>query len=177
MQKISPHYTIFRYGAISGLIATVIFILTILLGLIDMTNPLKAAFTGLLSIIVPIVITVFAVKHHREELNNQITFGQAFAVAFGVGLIGTIIGLITQYLYITFIEPDLYLQMANDLEEFFEKRNLASDPRTKATIEEVKNSGNISTMIKQLTRGSFFLATIACIVAAIMKRENQNPFS
>ncbi|MFZ4543808.1 MAG: DUF4199 domain-containing protein [Saprospiraceae bacterium] len=173
----SPHPTIFRYGIISGLVSFVMFIAGILSGLMDFSSMTSSLLFGLVSMAVSIAILVVGVRFHRDkELNGFITFGQAFAVTFGISMIGMLVSNIGQYFYTHFIDPLFYENMADQMATMFEKFNVPEADAEKA-IEDVKNAGSLSGMLGNIVKGGVMMTIVSAIIAAILKRKPNSPFS
>ena len=168
--------TIIRYGAIQGLVGLLIFVGGATTGMMDFSSIMSSITFGLLSILISIGIIVYAVRQYRNEQNNTLTFNDGFVVALGISFLGIIIGTLGQYIYTNFIDPSFYESMADQMTEMFEKYNTPQSEVEKA-VEQIKNSGTINAMLMSVLKSSAFMAIVSAIIAAIMKKQPENPFN
>lgn len=153
------------------------FITGIVTGIMDFSSMTSSVLFGLLSLAVSTTILVMGVRFHRDrELGGYITFGQAFAVTFGIAMIGMLIGNVGQYIYTHFVDPNFYENMADQMTVMFEKFNVPEADMEKA-IEDVKNAGSLSGMLGNIVKGGVMMSIVAAIIAAILKRNPDNPFA
>jgi hypothetical protein len=167
--------TILRNGAILGLISVLTFVAGVVTGLMDFSSIMSSVIFMLLSISITIGFIIYGVSEYRSELNNRLTFNQAFIAAFGIALAGNIIGTMGQYVYTNFIDPTFYDTMAEQMTAMMEKYNTPENAIQQA-VEQIKNSGSIGVMAKNLLGLSTFMAIVSLIIAAVMKKQPDNPF-
>jgi hypothetical protein len=167
--------TILRNGAILGLISVLTFVAGAVTGLMDFSSIMSSIVFGLLSLLIMIVVIIYGVNEYRNELNNRLTFNQAFIAAFGIALVGNIIATAGQYIYTNLIDPTFYDTMAEQMTAMMEKYNTPESAMQQA-VEQIRNSGSIAVMAKNLLSLSIFMAIVSLIIAAIMKKQPDNPF-
>lgn len=167
--------TILRHGAILGLISMLTFIAGAVTGLMDFSSVMSSVVFGLFSVVLIIGVVIYGVSQYRSELNNRISFKQAFIAAFGISLFGNIIANVGQYIYTNLIDPTFYDTMAEQMTTMMEKYNTPDNAMQQA-VEQIRNSGSIEMMAKNLFNLSIFMAIVCLIIAAIMKRQPNNPF-
>jgi hypothetical protein len=167
--------TILRNGAILGLISVLTFVAGAVTGLMDFSSIMSSVIFMLISMSITIGILIYALIEYRSELNNRLSFNQAFIIAFGISLVGNIIATAGQYIYTNLIDPTFYDTMAEQMTAMMEKYNTPEKAMQEA-VEQIRNSGSIAVMAKNLLSLSIFMAIVSLIIAAIMKKEPDNPF-
>ncbi len=123
---VSPWSTIQYYGLLGGLI----FIIFSFLGnTVGFGRPcagfVSLAIFGLFFMVI-FGFLIFAVirKHRDDELGGYITFGRAVLVGTGAALIAAIFYAGYGYVYAAYIEPDLAVQMVDEMQVMFEELGL-----------------------------------------------------
>jgi hypothetical protein len=167
--------TILRNGGILGLVSMLTFVGGAVTGLMDFSSVMSSVTFGILSILIIIGMVIYGVSQYRSELNNRLSFNQAFIAAFGISLLGNIIGTAGQYIYTSIIDPSFYDAMAEQLTTMMEKYNTPESAMQQA-VEQIRNSGSMEVMAKNLLNLSIFMAIVCLVIAAIMKRKPDNPF-
>ncbi len=162
--SIRPYVT--KWGLILGLVSAVITVVIYLTELY-LTNQ----WVGYASLIFTIAFMFLACKEFKEENGGVLAFGKAFLIAFLVGLIGILISSIVNYIYISFVDPNI---MQNIMDAQLEK--LANDPNVSdEQLEATENmmgmmTKPIFTVLSGLFGGAFFSAILGLIVGAIAKK-------
>ena len=173
----SPHPTVLKYGLISGLVGVLLFAISAISGMSNLSSMLISALVGFLTLFASIAFPVMGVRYHRNiELGGYISFAQAFAVCFGIIMLGMIISNIGQYFYTSFIDPYYYENMAEQMQEMFEKFNVPESDMDQA-LEQIKNGSSSSGLLKNILSGGVLAAILATIIAAIMQKRPGNPFN
>ena len=176
IMEASPHPVVLKYGLISGLLSVLFFSITAVTGLEGTGNVVASGLVGILSFVASIVIPVIGVRFHRNiDLGGYITFAQAFAVCFGIVMIGMLIGNLGQYFYTSFVDPYYYDNLSEQMLEMFEKLNVPESD-AEAALEEIKNTSTLPGIAKNFLKGSIIMVFVASIIAAIMKKNPGNPF-
>lgn len=106
-QPISTREVGIRYGLYSGGIAMVLFLIPALIG----QNPFQGLWNWI-GIPVTLALFVLAHKYFKDEGDGFMSFGQGVGIGFWISLLGTVVGGLFVYVYITFIDSspfDLFL--------------------------------------------------------------------
>ena len=148
----SPHPTVLKYGLISGLVSILFFAITAVTGLVGTGNIVASGLVGFASLAASIAIPVMGVRFHRNiDLGGYITFAQAFAVCFGIVMLGMLISNLGQYIYTNFIDPNYFDNLSEQMQEMFEKFNVP-EANAEAAIEELKNTSTVSGLAMNFKR-------------------------
>ena len=169
---VSPWPTILRYGLIGGLVLVVYALLGNLLGF---TKPSAGFVTLILSGMVVVIllyagVMIAAVRNHQaNELGGYISFGRAMMVAFMVGLIMAIIGILFNNVYANVIEPDFVTTLLDEAEAMYEEMNMSAE-QIQASLAQLEGQYTLNGQIIGLGMGSVFGAIMSLIIAAVMKK-------
>lgn len=106
-QKSSSKQIMLNYGLVLGVVSILMSVGIYAMGLIY-EQDWKVA---LLSFVIMAVITFMALKNFKEGNNNLLDLGEALKIGLGIALIGGIIGVIYNQIFINFIEPDFMENM------------------------------------------------------------------
>jgi hypothetical protein len=164
------------YGAILGLISiastTLIYITDIKL--------FMSWWIGGISLILNIVIGIFLVSNTKKQLNNTISFKDAFSVYFIAGVLGSTVSALFNYFLFNFIDPQaketLKEMTIKYTVEMMEKFGTPKEVLNQ-TIAELQKADNYS--LENIFMGLLFVylivAIFGLILAAIFK--SQSPSS
>ena len=120
-----------------------------------------------------IAFVVMSQRKFKLDNSNLMSFGQAVKVGMGVVLVATVIGLIYNYIFATFIEPDMINQVLEKQKQAFIDSGL-TDEQIEAQMKVVKqfSSPLISSAIALLA-AAFFGFVVSAISGAILKRSEE----
>ncbi len=132
-----------------------------------------------LGFVITIAILVFACKEVRENSGGFASFGEMFQTAFITFAIGSLIGVVFQYILMNFIDPGLIeMQKEISIEAMEKMSSFIGEEAMEVAIEEVENSN--PTSIGKMGIGYIFMlvfgAILASIIALIMKKKNPAEF-
>ena len=145
-----------------------------------LVNPeLIFSVNSYISIVVTIVILVMACKEARENSGGFASFGQMFQTAFFTWAIGSLIGVVFQYILMNFIDPGLIeIQREISIEAIEKMVGLIGEEGVEKAIEDVENSNPVT--IGKIALGYVFMlvvgAIVAAIIGAIMQKKNPADF-
>ncbi len=171
-----------NWGVILG-IASIIFSLLIYLLDFKPTTFKNIGIIFFLSVVLLVVILRQTMKSFRVNiLDGTMSFGQAFKVGFFAILIGVAISTVYSYVFYQFIDPDYLKNVTEEFKLFMEDFYLnmgMTEEQIEANMEA--SNGAVPTPIMQVIgdffSGIIFYTIINLIVAAIMKKKAETPFS
>jgi hypothetical protein len=161
------------YGAILGIISiastTLIYITDIKL--------FMSWWIGGISLILNIVIGIFLVSNTKKQLNNTISFKDAFSVYFIAGVLGSTVSALFNYFLFNFIDPQaketLKEMTIKYTVEMMEKFGTPKEVLNQ-TIAELQKADNYS--LENIFMGLLFVylivAIFGLILAAIFKSKS-----
>ena len=106
-QKSSSKQVMLNHGLILGLVSVLMSVVIYAMGLIY-EQDWKVA---LLSFIIMAVVIFIGLKKFKEGNNDLLSLGQAIKIGLGIALVGGIIGVAYNQIFINFIEPDFMENM------------------------------------------------------------------
>ena len=158
------------YGILSGMISLLI---TTLIYTFDI-KLFISFWTGFISILLYIVISIILLIKTKKELNNVFPFKQAFTTYFISALVGIGISLIFNIILLNYVDPEAK-ETIKDLSikyavEMMRKFNTPEDAMNKAIADlQANDQFSISQLIKGSIYSIAFSAVYGLIIAAIFK--------
>lgn len=166
---------ILNLGLTMAVISIVLFLLNVLLGI----GMIVSSLVGLLSIAALIVVPIIFIRKQRAA-QGYITFGQVFALSFFGLLIGMVIGMAFQFLYINYIDPGYAEKMVlGSLEMTNSMIGGVSDAQANEILakqeRDMRANFTMAGQLKSLGISIIVAAVVSVILAAIFKRTQPLP--
>jgi len=89
-----------KYGLISTLVAILFFLVLVFSGQNAFENK-----WGWVRVIISVVFVVLAHKDFKDSGDGFMSYGQGVGIAFWISLVGTVLGTLFTYVYVTLIDP------------------------------------------------------------------------
>ncbi|MBS1659170.1 MAG: DUF4199 domain-containing protein [Chitinophagales bacterium] len=160
---------VFKYAIITAL-ASFIFSL-----LVYLMNLYTSNWINYLAYVILFAGLIFAVKEHRDKnLGGFITFGQAFGTGFLFCIITGLIGVVTGYILMHYIAPDMVDEIMKVTEQRMVEKGMSEDQVSVAMEWTRKFMTPTWFAIWSVIMTAIFGAILSLIVAAIFKRVNPN---
>lgn len=174
--NVSPQQVILKYGLISSAFAVIATLLSNMMGL--MTKGFGTmAVVGLASLVISILILVYAVREHRDqELGGFISFKRVFLVTFAIMLLSGIVNQLFSYVYMNFINPSAASDILEASRAMMEKMNVPEDAIEKGMQEAEASMKSPMSIVKNILFVALGGAIVAAIMGAIMKKVPARPF-
>ena len=172
---VSPWQTAIRYGLIGGLISVIWALIGNLTGITLPTNGfMMMMLSALVGLIIYVGIIVYAVRHHRDnELGGYISLGRIVQMGIVISIISGLIGVIFNYVYVTFIDPNFIETMMEGMEEMFANLGMDEDQIEEA-LAGTEAGFEPLTMIKNgLLYSGILGAVVSLIIGFIMRRTRE----
>ncbi|WP_396634179.1 DUF4199 domain-containing protein [Maribacter sp. R86514] len=157
------------YGLVLGILTITFAVMLYVAGL--QYEQSLALFAVNISIMVGVI--VFGIYKFREANNNLLTISEAIKVGIGIALIGAIIGIIYQMIFINVIEPDFMTNMmAAQKAEMISKNPSMTQDEIDAAVKMMENfSGPFLSAAISLISALFFGLIISLLGGLILKKE------
>ena len=163
---------ILNYGVYLGVVTVLINLIMFAMGM--HLDPHWSV--SLISGVFFIGLIVLGIKKYKETNGGFLTWGQGVKVGVGISIIAALIGVIYNYVFISFIEPDF---MAKVME--IQNQKLIDQGQTEEQIEAINKMGKAfqsPTLMAAMgiigsAIGGFIVAAIA---AAIMKKTEEEAY-
>ncbi|QTE23639.1 DUF4199 domain-containing protein [Polaribacter cellanae] len=163
---------ILNYGLTLGIISVVINLIVYAMGMHLDPHWSVALISGILFI----VFIIFGIKKFKETNGGFMSWGQGVKVGVGVAIIAALIGVIYNYIFMNFIEPEFMNQVME-----VQNQKLMDQGMTQEQIENANEMG-------KAFRGPGMMAAmgiigsaiggfvVAAIAAAIMKKSEEETY-
>ena len=162
---------IINFGIYLGIATVLISLITYALGMHLDPHWSVSVISGILFI----GLIVFGIKKYKD-ISGFLSWGQGVKIGVGIAIVAALIGTIYNYLFMTFLEPDLLTQMQE-----LSNQKLLDQGQTEEQIEainEMSSAFQSPFLIAALgiigsAVGGFVVAAIA---AAIMKKSEEETY-
>jgi hypothetical protein len=163
---------ILNYGLYYGIASIFISLIFYALGM-HLEQGLTNMFIGLA---VMLAFIVLASKKFKEDNNGFMSWGQGVKIGIGVVLIGVLIAIVYQQIFINFIEPDFMNQVMEIQEKALVDAGMTEE-QIEASMEMGKKfSGPLMQSAFALLGGAFFGFVISAITSAVMKKSEEETY-
>lgn len=126
--------------------------------------------------LVIIATIVLGIKKFKLNNNGFLSFGQAIKIGVGIAVVGTLLSIVYQQIFINFIEPDFMEQVSLKLQQTWVDAGL-SEEQIEAQLEmQKKMSGPVISSALGLLFYAFIGFVISAIAGAIMKKTEENEY-
>lgn len=149
-------------------------IFTLIIYILDIK--LYETFTSLsvlfFSLIFAIGFILYGIKSYRQNgLGGKITFWQAIAQGFVIGIIASLISVIFNFILYEYIDPEYLPNMLIDAVDYLENKGIPEE-YLKPAIESIENSFSTMGQLKNgLIGGPIISLIISLIAAAAVKKD------
>lgn len=171
MEKNQPNTGKFalNYGIVLGVLTIIFAVMLYLAGL--QYEQSIGLFLVNLSIMTGVII--FGIYKFREANENTLNISEAIKVGIGIALVGTILGILYQMIFINFIEPDFINNMleAQKMEMISKNPNMSQEEIDTAVTMMKKFSGPYLSAAIGLIGGLFLGLIISVIGGLILKKQ------
>ena len=158
------------YGLISVVASLVIYALGMHL------DPTGGYINFAVMAFVIIAFPIFGMSQFKKQNNSFMSWGQGVKIGLGIVVIGTIIGILYQYVFTTFIEPDFFTQV-----EEVTKQALLDAGSTEEQIEmQMEMQSKFQGTPIGYATGFIFMTfigfVVSAIVAAVKKKSEEEQY-
>lgn len=165
----SSKSVILNYGLYYGLASIVIAVVFYALDM-HLKQGLVNSLVGLVAMTLFIVL---AQKKFKLDNLNLMSWGQAVKIGMGTVMIGVVIALIYNQVFINFIEPDFMEQMMEVQRQAWRDANMTTEQMEGAEKMAKMFSGPLISSAFALLVAAFFGFVVSAITGAIMKRTEE----
>ena len=132
--------------------------------------------TSLISIVLLIGFIIFGIKKFKEANGGFLSWGQGVKVGVGIAIVAGLIGVIYNYIFMTFIEPDFMTQMMEVQNQKYLDSGMTEEQieSTNAMTQKFQSPGIMAAM--GIIGSAIFGFIVSAITAAIMKRTEEENY-
>ena len=162
-----------NYGLLTGLFSILLSVIVYVMG----SYLVKPWWSTVLITLVGFGITYYAILQYRSSLNGFITLGQAMKLGVAIALIAGIIAALSNYVFMTYIEPGLVDEMLElGRQNLEESGNSLSDEQIEMSLEMSRKFMQPWLMAALGVISSVFMGVIYSLVAGIILQK-KNPIA
>lgn len=161
------------YGVLTGLFSVLLSVIVYTMG-----NFIEKPLWSTIAItFVGFAITFYAIQQYREQLSGYLSLGQAMKMGIAVALIGGAIATLSNYIFMTYIEPGTVEQMLElGRRQLEESGNNLSDEQIEMSIEMSKKFMHPGIMMAMGIISSVFMGVIYSLVSGLILQK-KNPIA
>lgn len=163
---------ILNYGLYYGLTTIVISVIVYAMGM----HLEQGIGSMLLGFVVMAAFIILASKEFKKANNGFMTWGEGVKIGLGTVLIGVLIAVIYQQIFINFIEPDFMAQMTEKTRQTLFDSGFTQEQIDAQMEMQEKFQGPVLMSAFALIGGAFAGFVIAAISAAIMKKSEEETY-
>lgn len=170
-QKSTPKQVMLNYGLMLGVISVILSV-----GIYAMGKIYDQGWEiMLISFIIMAVITFMGLKKFKEGNSNLLSLGQALKIGLGIALVGAIISVAYNQIFINFIEPDFMENMLKVGEQKMleQNPNMTDEQLEMAKGMQEKMSSPLMGAAMGIIGSLFFGFIISLIEGLILKRSEE----
>jgi len=167
-QKSTSTSIMLNYGLILGMVSVLLSVAIYAMGKIYD----QGWEVALLSFVIMAVIIFMGLKNFKEGNNNLLSLGNALKIGLGIALIGGLISVIYNQIFINFIEPDFMENMmkVGEAKMLEQNPNMTDEQLEMAKGMQEKMSGPVIGAAMGIVASLFFGFIISLIEGLILKR-------
>lgn len=164
-QKLALNYGLL-FGLFSVLLSVVVY---------SMDSFIEKPFWSTIAItFVGFAITYYAIQQYRIQLGGFLTLGQAMKLGVAIALISGIIASLSNYIFMTYIEPDTVNKMLElGRQKLEESPNSLSDEQIEMSMEMSKKFMQPWLMTAMGILSSVFMGVIYSLVAGLILQKKE----
>ncbi len=163
---------ILNYGLYFGIVSILISVITYAMG----KHLEQGVLSSLIGFGVMILFVVLASKKYKETNNGFMTWGQGVKIGVGTVVIGIIISIIWQQIFINFIEPDFMNQVAEKTRLSLSDAGFNEDQIDAQMEMQAKFQSPLISSALGIAVGAFFGFIISAVSSAIMKKSEEETY-
>lgn len=159
-----------NYGALLGVVSILLSVIAYVMN-VHLERP---TWLSVLSIGVMILFIVYGLKAFKKDNDGFLSLGEAIKVGLAIALVSGIIGVLYQYVFVSFIEPDYVEQMVEitELNMIEDNPNMPQEQRDMA-INMTRKFMSPGIMVAIGIIVSLFLGFIISLIGGLVMKENR----
>ena len=163
---------ILNYGLYYGLVSVIIGVISYAMG----KHLEQGIVNMLIGLVVMTLFIVLATKKFKTDNGGFMSWGQGVKIGVGTVVVGVIIAIIWQQIFINFIEPDFMTQMAEKTRQTLLDAGL-NEEQIEAQMEmQEKFQGPVISSALGIVVGAFVGFIFSAITSAIMKKSEEDTY-
>lgn len=171
MEKLSPTRVALKWGVILGIS---LMLVTLIMYLTDQgSNP----WFGLLTLVAMVSVLVLSMQEYRKLNGGFMTYGEGFGIGALLSAVGGLLSSLFNTFYNVVIDPSIQQRAFEQARERLEEQGNLSDEQIDQALEiSQKFQSPGFTFIAGVFGTIIMGAILSLIIAAIIRRNRNNPF-
>lgn len=158
------------YGVLMGLFSILLSVILYTMGSI-IEKPL---WSTIVITFVGFGITFYAIRQYREQLEGYISLGQAMKMGVAVAFIGGAIAALSNYVFMTYIEPGMVAEMIElGRQQMEESGNNLTDEQIEMSLEMSRKFMQPWIMVAMGVISSVFMGVIYSLVSGLVLQKKK----
>jgi len=167
--QVSSKSIILNYGLYYGVLSILISVIMYALG----QHTEQGVVPMLLGFAIMIAFIILGIKKVKETNDGLISWGQSVKTGVGVVVIGVLISIVYQQIFINFIEPDFMAQMLEKQQQAWLDAGMTEEQIESQMGMMEKMQGPVISSAIAIVFSAFLAFVVSAIAGAIMKAEEQ----
>lgn len=170
-----------NHGVIFGIIMIIIQVLMWMFNFVPVGIG-KGLLTFVISLAFYVIVVFLFIKNYRDNsLGKIIPYGQAFLYGLTIFMIGSVIGAIFNFIFLSFIDPEYTARViqttATWTENFMKSKGVPDEQITRA-LDKINSRAIPSPLKSSLSSliGSLILGSIVSLISSAFAKKEEDPF-
>ena len=163
---------ILNYGLYYGILSILVSLVTYALGK-HLEQGMTSMFVGLA---IMIAFIILGIKKFKDDNNSFISWGQSVKIGVGIVVVGVLIAIVYQQIFINFIEPDFMNQMAEKTRQTLFDAGLTTEQIDAQMKMQEKFQGPLISSAMGIVVGALVGFIFSAIIGAIMKKTEEQDY-
>ena len=169
-QRASVKKIALNYGLLLGLASIALSVITYVMG-VHIERPWWVSVLGML---IMIAFIVFGLKAFKKDNGGFLSLGEALKTGLAISLIAGILGVIYNYVFMNFIEPDFVNQMLDySKEQMIERNPNMTEDQMKMAMDMSRKFMSPGIMAAIGIIISLFLGFLISLIAGLIMKQNR----
>jgi len=125
---------------------------------------------------VMIAFIILGIKKFKSDNGGFLAWGQSLKIGIGIVLIGALIAIVYQQIFINFIEPDFMTQVGEKTRQTLYDAGLTQEQIESQMEMQQKFQGPLISSALTLVGAAFFGFVFSAIAGAIMKKSEEDQY-
>jgi hypothetical protein len=127
---------------------------------------------SIINVVIMIAVLVTGIYQFRKANDGWLTLGQALKVGVGIALVGAIVGLVYQLIFINFIEPDFMTKMMELRKaEMISQNPDMTQEQIDGAVEMMESFSGPGVMVAFALVGSLFFGFVISLIGGLVLKK------
>lgn len=129
---------------------------------------------SVINVVIMIAVLVIGIYQFRKANDGFLTLGQALKVGVGIALVGAVIGIVYQMIFINFIEPDFMTKVMEIRKaEMISQNPEMTQEQIDGAVEMMESFSGPGIMVAFALIGSLFFGFIISLISGLILKRSK----